>query len=197
VYPFASAYLALLPLVARAQGGHGAELYGVLLAVVSVGAVMGSFAIDPLSRRFGPDLAVAIGTAGLAAALLLFGLARGPIVAGVASLVAGASWTIVLAILYVSAQVALPDWVRGRGLAVFLTVIFGSVTLGSLVWGQVAAFAGLSSAQFIAAGGALAIAPFTLRWKLRSAEDAAHGMSAPRPGHAPHREWEEAAREFK
>ncbi len=190
VYPFASAYLALLPLVARAQGGHGAELYGVLLAVVSAGAVIGSFAIEPLNRKFGPDLAVAICTAGLAAALILFGLARDPAVAGVAAFLAGASWTIVLAILYVSAQVSLPDWVRGRGLAVFLTVIFGSVTLGSLIWGQVAAFAGLSSAQFIAAGGALVVAPLTLRWKLRSADDDASGRAGRGPFRDERREFE-------
>ena len=30
--------------------------------------------------------------------------------------------------LDVSAQVALPDWARGRGLAVFLTFIFGATT---------------------------------------------------------------------
>ena len=38
-----------------------------------------------------------------------------------------------------SAQTALPDWVRARGLSVFLTVFFGSMAAGSLVWGQVAA----------------------------------------------------------
>ena len=36
-----------------------------------------------------------------------------------------------MATLFVSAQVALPEWVRGRGLAVFLTVYFGAMTIGS------------------------------------------------------------------
>jgi len=40
---------------------------------------------------------------------------------------------VVLTKLYVSAQIALPDWARGRGLAVFLTFIFGATTLGSAV----------------------------------------------------------------
>ena len=110
-----------------------------MLAVVSVGAVLGSLALAWMRKRFGPDVVVALGTVGLAIALVLFGLARHPVVAGAAALIAGAAWTIVLAGLYVSAQIALPDWVRGRGLAIFLTVIFGSVTFGSAIWGQVAA----------------------------------------------------------
>ncbi len=170
VYPFACAYLALLPLIARHQAAHGAELYGVLLAVVSVGAVLGSVVLASLQKRLDTNLVIAVGTCGIAAALALFGLARGPLLAGTAALLAGAAWTIVLSSLYVSAQLALPDWVRGRGLSIFLTVIFGSITLGSAVWGWIAAKAGLETALFAAAAGALIAIPLSWRWKLR-AED--------------------------
>jgi len=51
-------------------------------------------------------------------------------------LIAGASWIAVLASLNVSAQVALPDWVRARGLSIFVTIFFGSMALGSVVWDQ-------------------------------------------------------------
>jgi hypothetical protein len=64
-----------------------------------------------------------------------------------------------------SAQVALPDWVRGRGLALFTTAFFGAMTLGSAVWGELAAVVGLPSAQLIAACALVAI-PLTWRWKL-------------------------------
>ena len=178
VYPFACAYLALLPLIARNQVGQGPQLYGVLLAIVSVGAVLGSLALAWMRKRFSADAVVALGTGGLSIALVLFGLARDPVVAGAAALIAGAAWTIVLAGLYVSAQIALPDWVRGRGLAIFLTVIFGSVTFGSAVWGQVAARAGLEAALFAAAAGALLAIPLSWRWKLRSGEEAVLFASA-------------------
>jgi predicted MFS family arabinose efflux permease len=183
VYPFASAYLALLPLIVRHQVGQGPELYGVLLAVVSVGSVLRSLALTWMRKRFGPDVVVALGTVGLAIALVLFGLARDPVVAGAAALITGAAWTIVLAGLYVSAQTALPDWVRGRGLAIFLTVIFGSVTCGSAVWGQVAAKVGLEAALFAAAAGALLTIPLSWCWKLRSGEEA--DVSAPTPDQEP------------
>jgi MFS family permease len=170
VYPFASAYIALLPLVARSQMTQGPALYGVLLAAIAIGAVGGSFALTGLKRKLGPDWTVVLGTIGTAVALVLFGLARNPATALGAAILAGACWTIVLACLYVSAQIALPDWVRARGLAIFLTVIFGSVTVGSAIWGHIAASFGLPIAHFAAAAGALLAIPFTWRWKLQSAE---------------------------
>ena len=69
---------------------------------------------------------VAVGTLGTALAMVLFALARDPATALAGSVVAGASWIVVLASLNVSAQVALPDWVRGRGLAIFVTAFFGA-----------------------------------------------------------------------
>jgi hypothetical protein len=85
--------------------------------------------------------------------------------------IAGGSWTVVLASLYVSAQVALPDWVRARGLAVLLTVIFGAMTVGSAAWGRIAGVEGLSIAHLIAAAGATLAIPLTWRWKLQTAAD--------------------------
>src|SRR6202453_4804883 len=118
-FPFASAYLALLPLLARHLMSEGPQLYGILLAAIGVGTVGGSLIIRWLKDELGPDRFVAAGSLGAAFALVLFGLAHDPITAVSACLLGGASWTVVLTKLYVSAQVALPDWARGRGLAVF------------------------------------------------------------------------------
>jgi MFS family permease len=168
---FASAYWALLPLVARNQISGGPQLYGILLGAIGAGAVGGAFALPAFKRMLGPDGLVAVGTVGTAATLALFGLAREPIVGIIASIIAGASWIAVLASLNVSAQVALPDWVRGRGLSMFVTVFFGAMTVGSAVWGQVAGMVGLPLAHFIAAAGALAAIPVTWRWKLQTGAD--------------------------
>jgi predicted MFS family arabinose efflux permease len=170
VYPFACAYLVLLPLIARHQLTHGSEVYGVLLAIVSVGAVLGSVVLASMQKRLDPNSVVAAGTGGLALGLVMFGLAQNIVLAAAAALIAGAAWTMVLSVLYVSAQLALPDWVRGRGLSIFLTVIFGSITLGSAIWGLIAAKVGLEAALFAAAAGALLAIPLSWRWKLRSAE---------------------------
>jgi MFS family permease len=168
---FASAYWALLPLVARDQVRGGPTLYGLLLGAIGVGAVAGAVALAPLKRQFGPDKLAVGGTVGTAIALALFGLARDPLTAFVASLIAGVSWIAMLATFNVSAQVALPGWVRGRGLSVFGTVMFGGLALGSVVWGQTAAVIGLPFAHLLAAFGALLAVPLLWRWKLQTGAD--------------------------
>jgi len=154
-----------------------------LLAAIGAGAVGGAFALPRLHARLGSDGVVVLGEAGTAAALVLFGLAHQPWVAVVACLLAGTSWIAALAILNVSAQTVLPDWVRGRGLAVYVTVFFGTLTVGSALWGLAAEHLGLGPAHYLAAGGALIALWATRRWKLRSglAVDLTPSMHWPPP----------------
>ena len=72
--------------------------------------------------------------------------------------------------LYVSAQVALPDWARGRGLAIFLTFIFGATTVGSAFWGKLSSMEGLPVAYFVSAAGVLLAIPLTWHWKLLTSD---------------------------
>ena len=167
-FPFASAFMALLPLLARHQISGGPQTYGILLGAIGVGAIGGSLALRWLKDELGPDRLVAAGSVGGAFALVLFGLAHEPITAICACLLGGASWTVVLTKLYVSAQIALPDWARGRGLAVFLTFIFGATTVGSAVWGKLSAMEGLPIAYFVAAACLVLAVPLTWRWKLQT-----------------------------
>jgi predicted MFS family arabinose efflux permease len=180
---FASAYWALLPLVARQQIAGGPALYGYLLGAIGATAVAVALVLPWLKARLGPDRLVAAGTIGTALAMVLYGSAHHPAPALLASVLAGASWIAVLASLNVSAQVALPDWVRARGLAVFVTVFFGALTLGSLIWGQVASVVGLPLAHFLAAAGALAAIWLTWRFKLQTgaAADLTPSMHWPAP----------------
>jgi len=165
---FASAYWALLPLVARDQVAGGPELYGILLGAIGAGAVAGAFGLPSLTHRLGADRVVALGTLGTVIALLLFAFARQWTIALAGSLVAGTPWIMVLATINVSAQVSLPGWVRGRGLSIFGTVMFGSLTVGSVVWGKVAALSGLPAAHILAGLGALMAVPALWRWKLQT-----------------------------
>jgi MFS family permease len=165
---FASAYWALLPLVAREQTGMGPDLYGLLLGAIGAGAVGGAFALPWLQAKLGLDRMVAAGTIGTVVAMVLFGLARDSAAALTASVIAGVSWIAVLSSLNVSAQIAQPEWARARGLAVYVTVFYGALSLGSVVWGQVAGMFGLSAAHLVAAAGALVAIPLTWRWKLQT-----------------------------
>ncbi len=113
---------------------------------------------------------MAVGTVGTALVLGVFSLIANPYAAAMASLLAGTAWIFVLSSLQVSAQTALPNWVRARGLSVFLTVFFGSMALGSVIWGKTAADLGIRAALLIAAGGALFAIPLTWRAKLSQGE---------------------------
>ena len=167
-FVFGSAYWALLPLVARTRIAGGPALYGVLLGAVGASAVGGAFLLRRLRERLGADSLVGVASLGTAIATALFAIARHPATAIVASFIAGASWIAAVASLNVSAQVALPEWVRGRGLAMYVTVMFGALSIGSAVWGQVAVMAGVPAALLLAAAGAAIAIPLTLRWKLQT-----------------------------
>jgi MFS family permease len=165
---FASCYWALLPLTARVQLNGGATLYGILLGAIGLGAIGGAFALPRLKRLIGRDAVAAAGSIGTAVTLVLFGLAHSRVTALLGSLIAGISWILVLANLNVSAQLALPEWVRGRGLAIYVTVFFGAMTIGSLIWGEVATVGGLQFAHLAAAAGIVLATLITRRWKLVS-----------------------------
>jgi MFS family permease len=180
---FASAYWALLPLVARHQLGGDATLYGILLGAIGAGAIAGALVLPRVARKLGAERLVATGTVGTAIVLVLLAIAHSAAVAVVACVIAGMTWMVVLSNLNVSAQVALPDWVRGRGLSMYIMVFFGGMALGSAVWGEVASVAGLQAAHLIAAAGALLTIPLTRRWKVDAGagEDLSPSMAWPAP----------------
>ena len=170
-FAFASAYWAMLPLIARDVLAGGPTLYGILLGAVGAGAVVGALALPGIRKTLGPDRTVAAGSFGTALVLVVFALVPNPIVAAAASALAGVAWIAVLSSLHVSAQTALPDWVRARGLSIFLTVFFGAMSGGSLVWGQVASLAGIPAALLIASAGAVLFVPLSWRAKLGQGAD--------------------------
>lgn len=163
---FASAYWAMLPLVARQSLQGDASVYGILMASVGAGAVLGALFLPKLRERFEADTLVIAGTIGTALVLLTFSLIHVTFLAVIASFVAGASWITVLSSFMISAQTALPNWVRARGLALYLTAFSGSMALGSLGWGQVATYTSVSTALLIAAAGIILVLPITLKVKL-------------------------------
>lgn len=166
-FVFASAYWAMLPLIARQLLGGDSRLYGMLLGSVGVGAVLGAVMLTRLRRRFGPDRIVVLGSVGTATTLVAFATLHHPLVAALACLLAGASWIIVLATLNVSAQLALPDWVRSRGLSIYVMSFFGAMSLGSVAWGQTAHHLGIPATLLLAALGMMLLVPLTRRCKLQ------------------------------
>lgn len=177
---FASAYWALLPLIARDLLQGGPDLYGILLTGLGLGAVGGTFLLPIVRRHLNAGRILMLATFGTALSMVLFGYG-GSIPVGIfASALAGVSWILAISSLNVSAQLALPDWVRARGLAIFQMAFFGAMTIGSLGWGQLAGMVGLSTAIGLAAALGLILLPILMRFVF---DDTAHH------DHAPSRHW--------
>ncbi len=146
----ASAILALLPVVARGPLGLGSGGFGVLLGCFGLGAA-GAVPFRPrLEARASPDRLLAGCCLTLAATLLVAGYVRNTVVVALALVFGGAAWTTAMTTTNISAQAALPAWVRARGMGLYMLVVSGSLAVGSLVWGAVAGWR-LSGAYAIAA----------------------------------------------
>ena len=141
----------------------------MLLGAIGAGAVIGAFALRA-KASVGADGIVSVGTVVTALALALFAVAGELAIALAACVLAGISWIAVIATLNVSAQLALPAWVRGRGLAIFATVQFAGLAIGSAVWGRVAQAIGLPAAHTIAAIALVALVPLLRRWRLQTGD---------------------------
>ncbi|WP_299164177.1 MFS transporter [Accumulibacter sp.] len=179
----ASAFWALLPLIAKNELKGTATLYGVMLGAAGAGAVTGALFMPMLRKRLSPDRMVTVATGLIALVMLAVATIRHPAVATAGCFVFGAGWIAVLSTLNVSAQIALPDWVRARGLSVYLTVFFGAMSAGSALWGQVATQATIPIALLAAAVLLVAAIPATRNAKLHQAEglDLSPSMHWPAP----------------
>ena len=169
-FAFASAVWALLPLVARQLLGGDAGFYGLLLGAVGAGAIGGALIMPKLRQRFDSD-GLLLGSA-IVTAIVMALLSQAPPqwLAVVILLFLGASWITALTTLNGTAQAVLPNWVRGRGLAVYLTVFNGAMTAGSLGWGAVGEAFGVPGTLLIGAAGLLAAGFIMHRIKLPSGE---------------------------
>jgi MFS family permease len=133
-----TALMALLPLVAKALPGGQAGTFTLLLASMGVGAIIAAI-LMPQIRAWLPLVPrVLVGTVVQAVGAVAVAWAPSVYVAVPAMIFAGAAWITVANSLTVAAQMALPDWVRARGMSIYQMALMGSTAAGAALWGQVA-----------------------------------------------------------
>jgi predicted MFS family arabinose efflux permease len=132
---FASAFWALLPLIASRFGASG---YGAMLAFFGLGALAGALLLARARRSFSFDAVVV--TATVVFAMALFGLVRSSSLAAssIFAAAAGLAWIGILATLNLVAQIVCPSWVRARVISMYVLVLQGGLAVGSLFWGIMA-----------------------------------------------------------
>lgn len=164
---FASAMWALMPTFASQELKLQAAGYGVLLTSLGAGAVTAAFLLPRLRDRLSINGVIALATIICAAALVSLALVREqpaphalgitfPLYSLATMFVAGMCWLSMVTSLNSSAQMATPGWVRARALACYLATFFGSMALGSLIWGALAGQIGTPATLLFAAGGMIA-----------------------------------------
>ena len=178
---FPSAYWALLPLVARRQLDASATGYGILFGAIGVGGICSTFLLPLALRRLTPDRILTIASAASIVALVLYGVAHHVLVAFFASMIAGAAWMAGVSLLTFATQIAVPDWVRARGLAMHISAFSGALAIGSVTWGKVASGVGLPTTFFAAAVGLLICIPLSSGLRLPPSE----GLDLRPSGHWP------------
>jgi MFS family permease len=166
----------LVPLLARDVLHEGAHGFGLLMASLGVGAVIGALAVAVLSVGRPPLWAV-VGPA-VAAATLLAGLSlvRHFGVAAALLMAMGFAQITFMTACNTTVQITVPDDLRGRIMGLYALVFAGMTPIGSLIMGSVAERWGVSTACAVGGlMGLLLVTTLTLVWRQR------HG----RPGAPP------------
>jgi MFS family permease len=148
----ASALMALLPLVARGLHGGGPGTFTLMLSAVGLGAIIAALLFPKLRARYDRDQFVRFGSTAHAALSVLIVAVPELWVALPAMVLVGMCWISVANSLTVSAQMAMPNWVRARGMSIYQMALMGGSAAGSLLWGQVAAQLGVQGAVLSSAG---------------------------------------------
>ena len=116
---------------------------------MGAGAIVAALTMPRLRERYSPDRLMRRGTLIHAAASVTVAFAPNLWVAAPAMFFAGTAWLAVANSLSISAQMALPDWVRARGMSIFQMSLMGSSALGAALWGQVAGLTGVQTGVVI------------------------------------------------
>ncbi len=152
-----TALLALLPLLARAMPGGAAGTFTILLASMGAGAIVAALQMPRIRRAMPLERLLLLGTCIQSFSSLGIAWAPSIYVAVPAMMLSGAAWIAVANSLTVATQMALPDWVRARGMSIYQMALMGSTAMGAAIWGQVATWSdihisvGISAASSIVA----------------------------------------------
>ena len=162
----ASALWSLLPLVARQRMNWDANGFGLLVATVGVGAVLAAWFLPRVQHRLGLNGTRVAAMTLFAAGLATMATSTQVVIVLTATLAMGAGWMMTLTTLNATAQVNLPSRFRARGMGCYLTAMAISMSVGSLIWGQIAGSYTLGRTQMIAAATLMAAAAISFRFEL-------------------------------
>jgi MFS family permease len=145
-------FWSLMPIIARDQLQGGAATYSIILFAFGIGSVMGGLGNRWLRLRFGTQRTALGSQLIMSLAALGCGVSHWLWLTCLLLTLAGASWMAFMTIMNTSIQLSAPKWIVGRAIAIYQTSAFGSLALGSLLWGKAATEIGINYALLLAGG---------------------------------------------
>jgi predicted MFS family arabinose efflux permease len=153
----------IVPLLARDALGQGAHGFGLLMAALGIGAVIGALGVASAGLRR-PSLAMVLIAGGVVSgALISLSLVRSFAVAAAVLLLTGAAQIIFTSSANSTVQITVPDGMRGRMMSLYVLVFVGATPFGAFVIGSLAESFGISVACAVGGGAGLA-AVLILAW---------------------------------
>ncbi|MEX2028809.1 MAG: MFS transporter, partial [Candidatus Curtissbacteria bacterium] len=131
-------YQPLMPVVAEKVYHSGAGGLGSLLSAAGAGSLIGAFTTSALSRRKNKAPLIMAGLAISSIALILFAINRNFLLAHVLLFVMGFGILIQVSTINTLIQLSSPDNMRGRVMAVYLTMFVGMMPVGAFIAGFLA-----------------------------------------------------------
>jgi hypothetical protein len=164
VVAFTSALAALLPILARTHMHASAGQFGLLEASLGVGAVAIAVVLPRLRKLIGTDGLILAGSLLGGAGLIIVAASTAVALACVGLAIAGAGQLTAMTTLFAAYQGVLPAWVRGRGLAIVMLIVWVVTSPMAVVWGAIASAGSATVSVAIAGVGLIAsgflLAPF-------------------------------------
>lgn len=163
----ASAFWALLPVIARDILGLGAGGFGLLSGAFGTGAILGAWSIPAQLRRRPVHAVVTYGMLTWIVSIGCMAAVSSTTVAMIAACFCGAAWIWVLASLSAATQSSAPAWVRARAVAMNLVATQASLAMGSVLWGGLASLGGIRIAIAISGASMLLLLGLTFRFRVQ------------------------------
>jgi MFS family permease len=177
---FGMNFQTLLPLFARHTLALGADGYGALFASMGAGSLIGSLGLAFAAARRPKPWLMICGAIAFIIGEIMLGFTRSPSVAFVLILVVGLTSMVMVNMINVTIQHSVPNELRGRVMALYVTVFAGSAPLGGFLAGGVAELWDAPTGFVL--GGFLSVAFVALvAWQLLLRPSAVPAVSAAQP----------------
>jgi len=148
------------------SSGH----YGIMLSWLGAGAVTGAVLMGRAGSRLTFNQRVLLGVLAFVGTNLALALVSQIYILYAVMFISGIAWLMVMTSFSTTVQLSVPRWVQARVISVYMLVFQAGLSVGSLVWGELADHLTLQISLLAAAGWMLVSTLLALPFPMKSAE---------------------------